>query len=46
MAGERGQPGVWAFHRHIAWHVSTGLLLDVVENPNAIANLAVLSTSY
>jgi hypothetical protein len=39
-------PGVWAFHCHIAWHVSTGLLIDVVENPNVIANLAVPSTSY
>ena len=27
--------GVWAFYCHIAWHVSTGLLIDVMENPNA-----------
>ena len=39
-------PGLWAFHCHIAWHVSTGLLIDVMENPNATANLAVPSTSY
>ncbi len=38
-------PGVWPFHCHIAWHVSIGVLIDVMENPKAIANLAVPSTS-
>jgi hypothetical protein len=38
-------PRVWAFHCHIAWHVSICLLIDVMENPNAAANLAVPSTN-
>jgi hypothetical protein len=39
-------PDVWAFHCHIAWQVSMCLLIDVMENPVAIANLPVSSTSY
>ena len=29
-------PGVWPFHCHIAWHVSAGLYINIMENANAI----------
>lgn len=29
-------PGVWPFHCHIAWHLSAGLYLNVLERPNEI----------
>ena len=25
-------PGVWPFHCHIAWHVSAGLYINILEN--------------
>ncbi|KJZ76403.1 hypothetical protein HIM_04132 [Hirsutella minnesotensis 3608] len=28
-----GNPGVWPFHCHIAWHVSAGLLTQFLANP-------------
>jgi hypothetical protein len=34
-------PGVWPFHCHIAWHVSTGLYINVVERPDLIENLEI-----
>ncbi|TVY80676.1 oxidoreductase ptaK [Lachnellula suecica] len=36
-------PGVWPLHCHIAWHVSAGLYITVVERPNDIAKLAIPS---
>jgi len=30
-------PGVWPFHCHIAWHVSGGLYLNVLERPADIS---------
>jgi FtsP/CotA-like multicopper oxidase with cupredoxin domain len=29
-------PGVWPFHCHIAWHVSSGLYVNVLERPDLI----------
>ena len=29
-------PGVWPFHCHIAWHVSGGLYINVLERPDDI----------
>jgi len=37
-------PGVWPFHCHIAWHVSGGLYLNVLERPADIKNLQIPST--
>ncbi|MCJ1331635.1 hypothetical protein MMC10_008326 [Thelotrema lepadinum] len=34
-------PGVWPFHCHIAWHVSAGLYINVLERPKDIQNLKV-----
>ena len=31
-------PGVWPFHCHIAWHLSAGLYLNVLERPGDIKN--------
>ena len=31
-------PGVWPLHCHIAWHVSAGLYINLLENPKAIKN--------
>lgn len=29
-------PGVWPVHCHVAWHVSAGLLANVMEQPEKI----------
>ncbi|KAK5741177.1 hypothetical protein LTR17_004117 [Elasticomyces elasticus] len=29
-------PGVWPFHCHIAWHVSSGLYMNIIEQPQQI----------
>ena len=29
-------PGVWPFHCHIAWHVSAGLYVNIMERPDQI----------
>lgn len=29
-------PGVWPFHCHIAWHVSAGLYINMLERPDKI----------
>ena len=31
-------PGVWPFHCHLAWHVSSGLFLSAVEKPDEIVS--------
>jgi iron transport multicopper oxidase len=31
-------PGIWLFHCHIEWHVSSGLIATMVEAPLAIQN--------
>ncbi|KAL8660246.1 MAG: hypothetical protein Q9202_006738 [Teloschistes flavicans] len=34
-------PGVWPFHCHIAWHVSGGLYVNLMEHPDAIQQKSV-----
>jgi len=29
-------PGVWTFHCHIAWHIASGLLMQLIVQPNKI----------
>lgn len=36
-------PGVWPLHCHIAWHVSAGFYVTVMERPADIANLDIPS---
>ncbi|TVY38477.1 oxidoreductase [Lachnellula occidentalis] len=36
-------PGAWPLHCHIAWHVSAGLYVTVLERPDDIANLPIPS---
>ena len=36
-----GNPGVWPFHCHIAWHVSAGLYVNLVDSPGLIEGLRV-----
>ncbi|KAI9688965.1 MAG: hypothetical protein M1822_000702 [Bathelium mastoideum] len=37
-------PGMWPFHCHIAWHIAAGFMIQIFENPNAVANLNIPST--
>lgn len=34
-------PGAWPLHCHIAWHVSAGLYVTVLERPADIKNLPI-----
>lgn len=36
---EQDNPGIWPLHCHIAWHVSGGLYVNVMERPDDIAKL-------
>ncbi|TAQ86568.1 hypothetical protein B7494_g5109 [Chlorociboria aeruginascens] len=36
-------PGIWPLHCHIAWHVSGGLYMNVMERPADIAGLQIPS---
>lgn len=36
---EMDNPGIWPFHCHIAWHVSAGLYLNILERPDDIKTL-------
>ncbi|RAH58849.1 multicopper oxidase [Aspergillus piperis CBS 112811] len=38
---QANNPGVWPLHCHMSWHVSVGLLLNVVERPDDIERLAI-----
>ncbi|KAG4415602.1 hypothetical protein IFR04_011271 [Cadophora malorum] len=40
---DQDNPGAWPFHCHIAWHVSAGLYITVLERPADIANLPIPS---
>ncbi|KAI4732130.1 hypothetical protein E4T49_00226 [Aureobasidium sp. EXF-10728] len=35
---DQDNPGVWPFHCHIAWHVSAGLYVSILERPDDIKN--------
>lgn len=34
---ESDNPGVWPFHCHFSWHVSQGLIINVVQRPDLLA---------
>ncbi|KAI5821255.1 multicopper oxidase-domain-containing protein [Pyronema omphalodes] len=36
---EADNPGVWPFHCHIAWHVSAGLYVNLMERPSDIERM-------
>lgn len=36
---EQDNPGVWPFHCHLAWHMSGGLFMQVLERPEDIVKL-------
>lgn len=36
MQWANDNPGMWPFHCHIAWHVSGGLYINVLERPDDI----------
>lgn len=38
-------PGVWPFHCHIAWHVSSGLYMNIMERPGDITEVEIPSVS-
>ncbi|KAF2836031.1 multicopper oxidase [Patellaria atrata CBS 101060] len=42
---EQDNPGVWPFHCHIAWHVSAGLYINILERPDDIVDLDVPARS-
>jgi hypothetical protein len=29
-------PGTWPFHCHIAWHISAGLYINILERPEDV----------
>lgn len=31
-------PGAWPFHCHLAWHLSLGMAIEVLESPDLIPN--------
>lgn len=35
---EADNPGVWPLHCHVAWHVSAGLYVNILERPADIKN--------
>lgn len=37
-------PGAWPFHCHIAWHVSAGLYVTILEQPAAVAKINIPSS--
>ncbi len=39
-------PGVWPFHCHIAWHVSSGLYVNIMERPADIKQTQIPSVSF
>jgi hypothetical protein len=36
-------PGVWPFHCHIAWHISSGLYSNIMERPLDLLDLDIPS---
>lgn len=37
-------PGVWPFHCHVAWHVSAGLYVNLLERPDDIEKIDIPSS--
>lgn len=38
---EADNPGIWPFHCHVAWHVSGGLYINLLERPESISRLQI-----
>jgi FtsP/CotA-like multicopper oxidase with cupredoxin domain len=38
---EQGNPGVWPFHCHVAWHLSAGMYINIMERPADILEFEV-----
>lgn len=34
-------PGVWAFHCHIEWHIESGLAATIIEAPDMLGNVTI-----
>ena len=34
-------PGIWPFHCHIAWHISEGLYMNIMERPTEITQMEI-----
>ena len=34
-------PGLWAFHCHIAWHLAAGLMMQVMSRPDVLATTVI-----
>lgn len=34
-------PGVWAFHCHIEWHIESGLAATIIEAPEYLSNITI-----
>jgi FtsP/CotA-like multicopper oxidase with cupredoxin domain len=43
MQFDADNPGVWPFHCHIAWHVSGGLYVNILERPDLVTQLQIPS---
>ncbi|KAK1751373.1 laccase-2 [Echria macrotheca] len=41
---EADNPGAWAFHCHVAWHVANGLYVTVLERPELIQQFTIPAT--
>jgi FtsP/CotA-like multicopper oxidase with cupredoxin domain len=41
MQWTQDNPGVWPLHCHIAWHVSGGLYINVLERPDDIKKMTI-----
>lgn len=39
-------PGVWPLHCHLAWHVTAGLYVNMMEHPEKIRDLEIPSSVY
>jgi hypothetical protein len=39
-------PGAWPFHCHIAWHLSAGMAVDILERPDEIEKLPIPQDRY
>lgn len=39
-------PGVWPFHCHIPWHLSSGMAFGILERPDDIQKLPIPENRY
>ncbi|KAK3386507.1 Cupredoxin [Podospora didyma] len=42
---EANNPGVWAFHCHIAWHLSMGFYINVLVRPDEVRRMQIPSAT-